>query len=198
MLHDRFLRQYLKEDENKVFFQDFLTALKDFLKQLLNDPLHAEVGEFFEKHGITRDDLVKKLKSYAIVTSKTNIKEVPKSMDENCDGENAMHGVRTLSYKVKGKRFGDKTRVLFKELFAENKKDNVKKIRITEEQLKLLMTETGEGDIGAFTFDAPALSDEPTQKRSKDFKNGTMTTQHVDDEDSSIIRKQPYMPKQNK
>ena len=81
-----------------------------------------------------------------------------------------MHGVRTLSYKVKGKRFGDKTRVLFKELFTENKKDNVKKIRITEEQLKLLMTETGEGDIGAFTFDAPALSDEPTQKRSKDFK----------------------------
>ena len=44
----------LKESQEEVTFYKFFSEAKDFIKDLLNDPLHAKPKEFFKNHGISR------------------------------------------------------------------------------------------------------------------------------------------------
>ena len=46
----------LKESEEEVTFYSFFNEVKNFLKRLLDDPIGAKPGDFFSKHGISRND----------------------------------------------------------------------------------------------------------------------------------------------
>ena len=44
---------------NEITFFGFISHLKFFLKQLLVNPLYADIDEYLKQHGIERDILIK-------------------------------------------------------------------------------------------------------------------------------------------
>lgn len=207
ILNAKSFKNCIKEDASKIFPDDFNKSINKFIADILKDPIHADVDDFFKGYGFTKNDIIKKLKEYAILSGNRKINEVPKD-----DDENDLHGVMNISYKLKGNRFREKKEAMFNELFKDKKPINMKIITITESQLRRLaksglIKEDGicgiGGDGGAgMAYDAPVgFGDKETKKHNaKDFKNGTLTTQHASDEGTDVIRKSPqtYTPKQNK
>lgn len=110
----------LAESNDEVTFYEFLQNTKQFLKDLLKDPANAKVSELFIKHGISNDDLIKKMKKIGLLKSKENIIEVPIE-EETVKPSGKLRAKHTIQYLIPRKRFNEKMKELHKQLFGENK-----------------------------------------------------------------------------
>lgn len=106
----------LKESQEEVTFYKFFNEAKIFLKELLNNPLHPNIPDFFKTHGISKSVLINRMLDRDIITKKESINE-PYDADGN---KKSMH---YLEYKVPKKDFERKLRRLYT-YFFENNKDN--------------------------------------------------------------------------
>lgn len=106
----------LKESQEEVTFYKFFNEAKTFLKELLNNPLHPNIPDFFKTHGISKSVLINRMLDRDIITKKESINE-PYDADGN---KKSMH---YLEYKVPKKDFERKLRRLYT-YFFENNKDN--------------------------------------------------------------------------
>lgn len=104
MLHNRL-------DEDKVLRGEFTNSLKDFMKNLQNDPLHGELPSLFKDNGIGRNDLINKMIDCGMVSRNEGFDEI---------SESKKHSVHKLSYKFHGQDFENKKDKLYNSLFQIN------------------------------------------------------------------------------
>lgn len=102
------------EDEKVTFFK-FFTEVKNFIKDLLDDPIGAKPSDFFEKHGISKKSLLNKMMDKDIITKKENI-------DEPNDADGKMKSRHYLQYKVPRKNFEQKIKRLYSYYFENEKR----------------------------------------------------------------------------
>lgn len=193
----------LKESENEVTFYSFFTNIKDFIQELLVDPINAKPNDFLKSHGFNKSGLIKKLMDRDIINRKENIKEVPNGMVE--DGK--QESMYSVQYKVPKKNFERKIHRLYSRLFEANVFNNQESM--IEDILNMdndnaykdrggldkVVTEDGEGSMafGGATnanISAAAMYDVPmggvqrkkfygdTLKRNKDEENNSISMNH--------------------
>lgn len=100
----------LKESNDEVTFYSFFTNVKNFIQELLVDPINAKPNDFLRAHGFNRSGLVKKLVDRGIITKKEDIKEV----SEEGDNKQSKYSVQ---FKVPKKNFEKKMHRLYSRLF---------------------------------------------------------------------------------
>ena len=100
----------LKESQEEVTFYKFFTESKNFIKELLINPLHPKIPDFFKNHGISKSILINRMLDKDIITKKESINE-PYDADGN---KKSMH---YLEYKVPKKDFERKMRRLYSYFF---------------------------------------------------------------------------------
>lgn len=93
---------------NEMTFFGFLSHVKFFLKQLLKNPLYADVDEYLKQHGIERKDLLNQLIQREVVVKETKI------IDNN--GKDAF----SVSYKIPKRNFERKIKRLYMTLFEQD------------------------------------------------------------------------------
>lgn len=118
---------YIKENKlsllfenDEVTFYEFFITTKQFLKDLLNKPSEAEPNTLFKSRGITKSDLIDKMKDIGLLKSDERIDEVPIKEDKKTHP----YGTKLVSkhyikYMIPRKNFEEKMKVLYKELFGE-------------------------------------------------------------------------------
>ena len=108
---------YVKEDvlkeavdylNDEMTFFGFLSHVKFFLKQLLTNPLYADIDEYLKRHGIERKDLLNKCIERGIVEKETRI--------EGNDGKDKF----SISYKIPKRNFERKIKRLYMTLFEQD------------------------------------------------------------------------------
>lgn len=124
---------------DKMTFFGFLSHTKDFLKQLLTNPLNADVDDFLKKNNLDRQQLIKLLMDKGIIEKETKI----------CDKESK--DKFSVQYNIPKRNFERKMRRLYSSLFEKNE---IKESFITEE---------GEGG-GATSADASGQFVQPLFK----------------------------------
>jgi hypothetical protein len=105
----------IKESEEKVTFYKFFTEVKNFIKDLLEDPIGAKPSEFFKNHGISRSILLNKMMDRDIISKKENI-------DEPNDADGKMKSMHYLQYRVPKKNFEQKIKRLYSYFFENEKR----------------------------------------------------------------------------
>ena len=110
----------LRESNEEVTFYEFFTKTKNFIKDLLSDPINAKPDNMFKAHGISKSTLLNKLLDRGIVTKKEDIKE-----PNDADGK--MKSMHYIQYKVPKKNFEQKIKRLYQYFY-----DNFKKNEINE------------------------------------------------------------------
>lgn len=109
----------IKEDkEEEVTFYKFFTEVKNFIKDLLDDPINAKPSSFFSSHGISKKDLLNRMMDRDIIAKKENIDE-PNDADGN---KKSMH---YLQYRVPRKNFEQKIHRLYSYFFENGKKKKI-------------------------------------------------------------------------
>lgn len=110
----------INEEKEEVTFYEFFVSTKKFLKDLLDKPYDAEPNDLFKRNGISKTDLISKMKDIGMLKSNERIDEVPVEEEKKTHPYGtklvAKHYVK---YLVPRKRFEDKMKALYKELFAE-------------------------------------------------------------------------------
>lgn len=118
------MKIYLNEDklilikeseEEEVTFYKFFTEVKNFLKDLLDDPIDAKPSGFFKTHGISRSILLNKMLDRDIISKKENI-------DEPTDADGKVKSKHYLQYKVPRKNFERKIKRLYTYFFEDGKR----------------------------------------------------------------------------
>lgn len=109
----------IKESEEEVTFYKFFTEVKNFLQDLLDDPINAKPSGFFKSHGISRSVLLNKMLDRDIVAKKENI-------DEPMDADGKMKSMHYLQYRVPKKNFEQKIKRLYSYFFENGKKKEIK------------------------------------------------------------------------
>lgn len=100
----------IKESQEEVVFDDFFKELKQFLIDLLTDPVNAKLSDFFKNHGISKTTLLNRMLSRGIISKKETINE-----PNDADGKpTSMH---SLSYKVLANNFPQKVERLYQYFF---------------------------------------------------------------------------------
>lgn len=159
---------------NEITFFGFLSHTKAFLKQLLVNPLNADIDDYLKDNGLDRKGLI------GVLTEKNIIEKETKIEDKN--GSDKF----IVSYKIPKRNFERKMRRLYSSLFEKNEvAENVlsetdcggamqgggsnpeagqyvspfgkvqrKKIYVTEEQAEMLK-EMGTTDAGNYQYDVP-------------------------------------------
>ena len=107
------LRVLMNEMNEEVTFYEFFVNAKSFLKDLLTKPYEAEPSGLFKKKGISKDELVKKMKDIGLLKSDERIDEVP--IDEG--KKVAKHFIK---YMIPKNRFEDKMKELYRDMFNES------------------------------------------------------------------------------
>jgi hypothetical protein len=104
----------LKEanEMEEVTFYSFFNKIKNFIKQLLHDPINSEPDKIFKLNGIGKTTLLKKMLNRNIIEKKQKIEEV--------DGSARYY----IQYKVPKRNFELKIRRLYSELFEKNINEN--------------------------------------------------------------------------
>lgn len=174
---------YVKQDmfneavsylNNEITFFGFLSHTKAFLKQLLVNPLNADIDDYLKDNGLDRKGLIGALTEKNIIEKETKI--------EDKNGSDKF----IVSYKIPKRNFERKMRRLYSSLFEKNEvTENVlsetdcggamqgggsnpeagqyvspfgkvqrKKIYVTEEQAEMLK-EMGTTDAGNYQYDVP-------------------------------------------
>ena len=106
----------LKEsDDEEVTFYRFFTEVKNFLKDLLEDPINAKPSEFLTSHGVNKTELLDKMLDKDIIKKKENI-------DEPNDASGNMKSRHYLQYSVPKKNFEEKMKRLYYSFFENGKK----------------------------------------------------------------------------
>ena len=108
----------IKENEEKVTFYKFFTEVKNFIKDLLEDPIGAKPSEFFKNHGISRSILLNKMMDRDIISKKENI-------DEPNDADGNMKSMHYIQYKVPKKNFEQKIKRLYSYFFENEKRKKI-------------------------------------------------------------------------
>lgn len=96
---------YLNDD---ITFFGFLSNTKAFLKELLTNPLNADVNEYLTRHGMDRKTLLNVLMERGIVEKDTKIDET--------NGKDCF----SVSYKIPKRNFERKMRRVYSSLFEKN------------------------------------------------------------------------------
>jgi hypothetical protein len=160
---------------NEITFFGFLSHTKAFLKELLTNPINANVDDYLQDNGLDRKTLLGALMARNIVEKETKIEEKNDS------------DVFSISYKVPKRNFERKMRRLYSSLFEKNEisesevlketdcagamqgggdnpdagqfvtplgKVQRRRIYVTNEQLEMLK-ETSTQDAGDYQYDVP-------------------------------------------
>ena len=108
------------DKKEEVTFYEFVLNVKQFLKDLLKKPMSAEPSSLFKNRGITKDELIKKMKDIGLLQSEERIDEVP------CDEshESKLVAKHYITYKIPRSRFSDKIKALYNDIISENNKKN--------------------------------------------------------------------------
>jgi hypothetical protein len=169
---------------NEITFFGFLSHTKTFLKELLTNPINANVDDYLQNNGLDRKTLLGALMARDIVEKETKIEE-----KNNSD-------TFSVSYKIPKRNFERKMRRLYASLFEKNEitesktimetdcggamqgggenpnagqydtplktgkntfpiqRKQIKTVYITNEQCQMLK-EMGTGDAGNYQYDVP-------------------------------------------
>ena len=116
----------LEQKEKEVTFYEFFINVKSFLKDLLKKPSEANIGDLLSSKGITKDELLRKMKNINLIKSDERIDEVP------VEEEKKTHPYGTklvakhyIKYSIPRKDFENKIKKLYKELFSECERKQV-------------------------------------------------------------------------
>lgn len=93
---------------NEMTFFGFISHLKFFLKQLLINPLYADIDDYLKQHGVERGDLINRLIEKDIIEKETKI--------EDKNGIDKF----SVSYKIPKRNFERKIRRLYMTLFEQD------------------------------------------------------------------------------
>lgn len=93
---------YLNRD---ITFYDFLSHTKAFLKQLLTNPINADIDSYLKDNNLTKEELIASLIDKGILEKETQITDNDKF---------------SISYKIPKRNFDRKMRRLFADLFEKN------------------------------------------------------------------------------
>ena len=118
----------LKESSDEVTFFKFFTEVKNFLKDLLEDPIGANPSGFFASHGINKSLLLNKMLDKDIIKKKENI-------DEPNDADGKMKSRHYLQYSVPKKDFENKIKRLYNYFFENGEKNDIKESFISDKSL---------------------------------------------------------------
>ena len=97
--------------DNEITYYQYFNAIKSFLKELLTDPINAQVDELFINNGYDKKTLLKKLIDRNVIIRKEKIKELPYSPN----GKKTSKMI--ISYDIPKKNFNRKLKRIFIELF---------------------------------------------------------------------------------
>lgn len=100
----------IRESEEEYTFFQFFNDIKSFIKDLLNDPIHARPNERLKQHGISNDEARTKLQDDGVIVKTERIDE---PFDEATGKQTSRY---YLSYKVPKKDFKKKIRRLYQKL----------------------------------------------------------------------------------
>ena len=101
-------------NEEEITFFEFFSHTKSFLKDLLSKPADAKVSDLLSNKGITRDNLLSKMKEYGLIKSSERVDEIP--VEEGSDKKVAKHYIQ---YKIPRQNFKAKMQELYKDLFEK-------------------------------------------------------------------------------
>lgn len=107
------LKEAVDYINGEITFFGFLSHVKFFLKELLINPLYADVDDYLKKNGIDRKSLINILIKRNIIIKETKINNI-----NNKDNF-------TVSYKIPKHNFERKMRRLFSFLFNNNNLTNL-------------------------------------------------------------------------
>ena len=102
----------LRESEEEVTFYEFFTGVKNYLRDLLINPIEAEPSDLFKKHGISKSQLLTKLIERGIVSRTENV-------DEPNDGNGKMFSMYHVKYSIPRKNFEQKIHRLYSYYFEK-------------------------------------------------------------------------------
>ena len=108
------VKKLIEESEEKMSFLYFYEQIRDFIKDLLNDPMGAVPSKPLRIRGLHNGKLRKMLRDANIIQMKEKIDE-PHS-EETGEIESRYY----LSYKVPKKDFKKKIRRLYQKVFENN------------------------------------------------------------------------------
>ena len=107
----------LSESKDEVTFYKFFNEVKNFIKNLLDDPVNAKPSSFFKEHNISKTKLLNKMLDRGIIAKKEDIRE-----PNDADGK--MKSMHYIQYKVPKKNFEQKIRRLYSYFFEKNNVKN--------------------------------------------------------------------------
>ena len=170
------LNEAVKYLNDEITFFGFLSHVKEFLKQLLVNPVESNVDDYLLKYNLNKEELLKLLLGRGIIEKETKIISKEDGLTSNSVDK------FSISYKIPKRNFERKLRRLYSYLFEKNEINETdcsgamqggsgstnpdagtyinpigvqrRKIYITDEQSKILK-ETGLGDIGNYQYDVP-------------------------------------------
>lgn len=105
---------------NEITFFGFLSHTKFFLKELLTNPINANIDEYLQDKGLDRKTLLNALIARNIVEKETKI--------EDTNGTDKF----MVSYKIPKRNFERKMRRLYSSLFEKNEIEESKTINETD------------------------------------------------------------------
>ena len=172
------LKEAVSYLNNEITFFGFLSHVKFFLKELLVNPLEANIDEYLKNNGLNRKELLNILINKGIIEKETKI------IDKNGKDE------FSIKYNIPKRNFERKMRRLYASLFEKNEiKESIiseeeggmaggggatncsssgqyatpvfgkvqrRKIYITNEQLDMLK-ETTTQSVGDYQYDVPLM-----------------------------------------
>ena len=159
--------------DKEVTYYEFLLSAKKFLKELLINPGKAQIDGLLSSNGMNKDEFIQKMKDLGLIKSSEKIDEV---QIEGTDKKVAKHFIQ---YKVPRSRFKEKMKELYKECFPST--ENINEDGATS--CGSVMQGGGTNpDAGQFTVPFGGVQRrkfyEPTLKRNKDEKNGSISINH--------------------
>lgn len=194
-----------EEQREEVTFYEFVINVKQFLKDLLKKPIEAKPSDLLTKAGLTKDELLKKMKDIGMIKSEERIDEVPVEESTKHPYGTKLVAKHYVSYKIPRKRFKEKMQELYKDCISEC---NTKQVFSDTKQIindvldmdgetyknrggydESLVSETdcgvvmqgGGGNPSAGQYDVPLSSPQrrgfwkPALKRNKDEKNKSIS-----------------------
>ena len=116
------------------------------IKDLLTKPSEAKLSGFFTSKGITKNELLSKMKNIGLIKSDERIDEIPVPVEE--EKKTHPYGTKLVSkhyvkYSIPRERFEKKMKDLYKELFSECDRKHV--FKDTEKLITDILDMDGDG-----------------------------------------------------